>query len=133
MTPHPAECARLLEATTAEVQSDRIAAAKRLAARFKAWVALKGNGTVVASPAGRWWINASGNSGMASAGMGDVLTGIAGGLAAQGLDAGDALIAAVHLHGAAADALVARGVGPAGLAAGELIDDARRLANGRAD
>jgi hydroxyethylthiazole kinase-like uncharacterized protein yjeF len=133
MTPHPAECARLLDATTAEVQSDRIAAAKRLAARFKAWVALKGNGTVVASPAGRWWINASGNPGMASAGMGDVLTGIAGALAAQGLDAGDALIAAVYVHGAAADALVARGVGPAGLTAGELIDDARRLANGRAD
>jgi hydroxyethylthiazole kinase-like uncharacterized protein yjeF len=133
LTPHPAECARLLDATTAEVQSDRIAAAKRLAGRFKAWVALKGNGTVVASPAGRWWINASGNPGMASAGMGDVLTGIAGALAAQGLDPGDALVAAVHLHGAAADALVARGVGPAGLAAGELIDLARELANGRTD
>jgi NAD(P)H-hydrate repair Nnr-like enzyme with NAD(P)H-hydrate dehydratase domain len=62
--------------------------------------------------------------------MGDVLTGIAGALAAQGMDAEDALIAAVHVHGAAADALVARGVGPAGLTAGELIDEARRLANG---
>jgi ADP-dependent NAD(P)H-hydrate dehydratase / NAD(P)H-hydrate epimerase len=133
LTPHPAECARLLEATTADVQSDRIAAAKRLAARFKAWVALKGNGTVVASPEGRWWVNASGNPGMASAGMGDVLTGIAGALAAQGMDAEDALVGAVHLHGAAADALVARGVGPAGLTAGELIDEARRLANGRSD
>jgi hydroxyethylthiazole kinase-like uncharacterized protein yjeF len=130
LTPHPAECARLLEATTADVQSDRIGAAKRLAARFKSWVALKGNGTVVASPEGRWWVNASGNPGMASAGMGDVLTGIAGALAAQGMDAEDALIAAVYLHGAAADALVARGVGPAGLTAGELIDEARRLANG---
>ena len=130
LTPHPAECARLLEATTADVQSDRIGAAKRLGARFKAWVALKGNGTVVASPEGRWWVNASGNPGMASAGMGDVLTGIAGALAAQGMDAEDALIAAVYLHGAAADALVARGVGPAGLTAGELIDEARRLANG---
>jgi hydroxyethylthiazole kinase-like uncharacterized protein yjeF len=130
MTPHPAECARLLEAKTAEVQLDRIAAAQRLAARFKSWVALKGNGTVVASPEGRWWINASGNPGMASAGMGDVLTGIAGALAAQGLSAGDALVAAVYLHGAAADALVARGVGPVGLTAGELVDEARRLANG---
>ncbi len=130
LTPHPAECARLLEATTADVQADRIAAAKRLAARFKSWVALKGNGTVVASPAGRWWINASGNPGMASAGMGDVLTGFAGALVAQGMDAADALIAAVHVHGAAADALVARGMGPAGLTAGELIDEARRLANG---
>jgi hydroxyethylthiazole kinase-like uncharacterized protein yjeF len=133
MTPHPAECARLLDATTAEIQADRIAAAKRLAARFKAWVALKGNGTVVASPAGRWWINASGNPGMASAGMGDVLTGIAGALVAQGLEAADALIAAVYVHGAAADALVARGAGPAGLTADELIDDARRLVNGRSD
>jgi NAD(P)H-hydrate repair Nnr-like enzyme with NAD(P)H-hydrate dehydratase domain len=67
---------------------------------------------------------------MASAGMGDVLTGIAGALAAQGMDVEDALIAAVHVHGAAADALVARGAGPAGLTAGELIDEARRLANG---
>jgi hydroxyethylthiazole kinase-like uncharacterized protein yjeF len=134
MTPHPAECARLLEAATADVQSDRIAAARRLAARFRSWVALKGNGTVVASPEGDWWINASGNPGMASAGMGDVLTGIAGALAAQGLGAEDALLAAVYLHGAAADALVARGVGPAGLTAGELVDEARRLANGgRAD
>jgi len=130
LTPHPAECARLLEATTADVQSDRIGAAKRLAARFKSWVALKGNGTVVASPEGRWWVNASGNPGMASAGMGDVLTGIAGALAAQGMDAEDALIAAVYLHGAAADALVARGAGPVGLTAGELIDEARQLANG---
>jgi hydroxyethylthiazole kinase-like uncharacterized protein yjeF len=133
LTPHPAECARLLEATVAEVQSDRIAAAKRVAARFKAWVALKGNGTVIASPEGRWWVNASGNPGMASAGMGDVLTGIAGALAAQGIEAANALVAAVHLHGAAADALVARGIGPAGLTAGELIDEARRLANGRSD
>ncbi len=130
LTPHPAECARLLEATTAEVQADRIAAAKRLAARFKSWVALKGNGTIVAAPEGRWWINASGNPGMASAGMGDVLTGVAGALAAQGMDAEDAALTAVHLHGAAADALVARGVGPVGLTAGELIDEARRLANG---
>jgi hydroxyethylthiazole kinase-like uncharacterized protein yjeF len=130
MTPHPAECARLLEAATADVQSDRIAAARRLAGRFKAWVALKGNGTVVASPDGRWWINASGNPGMASAGMGDVLTGIAGALAAQGMAAEEALLAAVYLHGAAADALVARGAGPAGLTAGELVDEARRLANG---
>jgi len=130
LTPHPAECARLLEATTADVQSDRIGAAKRLAARFKSWVAVKGNGTIVASPEGRWWVNASGNPGMASAGMGDVLTGIAGALAAQGMDAEDALIAAVYLHGAAADALVARGAGPVGLTAGELIDEARQLANG---
>jgi NAD(P)H-hydrate repair Nnr-like enzyme with NAD(P)H-hydrate dehydratase domain len=77
-------------------------------------------------------VNASGNPGMASAGMGDVLTGIVGALAAQGLPAEDALVAGVHLHGAAADALVGRGVGPVGLTAGELVDEARRLANARA-
>jgi NAD(P)H-hydrate repair Nnr-like enzyme with NAD(P)H-hydrate dehydratase domain len=67
---------------------------------------------------------------MASAGMGDVLTGIVGALAAQGMPPDDALVAGVHLHGAAADALVARGAGPAGLTAGELVDAARALANG---
>ena len=133
MTPHPAECARLLGATTKEVQGDRIAAARRLAARMKSLVALKGNGTVIATPDGRWWINASGNPGMASAGMGDVLTGIVGALLAQGAAPEEALITGVHLHGAAADALVARGVGPIGLAAGELIDPARALLNARRD
>jgi hydroxyethylthiazole kinase-like uncharacterized protein yjeF len=132
MTPHPAEAARLAGGTTADIQGDRIAAAKRLAAKLKSFVALKGNGTVIAAPDGRWWINASGNPGMASAGMGDVLTGIVGALAAQGLPADDALVAGVHLHGAAADALAARGVGPVGLTAGELTDEARRLANARA-
>ena len=68
---------------------------------------------------------------MASAGMGDILTGIVGALAAQGVGAEDALIAGVHLHGAAADALAARGVGPIGITAAELIDEARRLANAR--
>ncbi len=129
MTPHPAECARLLVERTAAVQADRIAAAQRLALKFKAFVALKGNGTVIAAPDGRWWINASGNPGMASAGMGDVLTGMVGALAAQGLPAEQALVAGVHLHGAAADALAERHLGPVGLVAGELIDEARRLLN----
>jgi len=133
MTPHPAEAARLAGVATAELQADRIAQAKRLAAKLGAFVALKGNGTVIAAPDGRWWVNASGNPGMASAGMGDVLTGIVGALAAQGLPADDALVAGVHLHGAAADALAARGVGPIGLTAGELVDEARRLANERTD
>jgi len=132
LTPHPAEAARLAGCATGEIQADRVAAAQRLAAKLKAFVALKGNGTITAAPDGRWWLNGSGNPGMASAGMGDVLTGIVGAIAAQGLPAADALVAGVHLHGAAADALVARGVGPVGLTAGELIDEARRLANARA-
>jgi NAD(P)H-hydrate repair Nnr-like enzyme with NAD(P)H-hydrate dehydratase domain len=100
---------------------------------MKSHVALKGNGTVIAAPDGRWWINASGNPGMASAGMGDVLTGFVGALLAQGLDAEEALIAGVHLHGAAADARVAGGAGPIGLAAGELIDAGRALLNARTE
>ena len=131
LTPHPTECARLAGCTTAEIQADRLGAARRLAAKLRSWVALKGNGTVIAAPDGRWWINASGNPGMASAGMGDILTGIVGALAAQGVGAEDALIAGVHLHVAAADALAARGVGPIGITAAELIDEARRLANAR--
>jgi hydroxyethylthiazole kinase-like uncharacterized protein yjeF len=130
LTPHPAECARLLGTSTKDVQADRIGAARRLAVKLKAHVALKGNGTVIVAPDGRWQINASGNPGMASAGMGDVLTGIVGALAAQGLEPGDALTVGVYLHGAAADALAARGSGPVGLTAGELIDAARALANG---
>ncbi|HSD43110.1 MAG TPA: NAD(P)H-hydrate dehydratase [Burkholderiales bacterium] len=130
LTPHPAECARLLGVATKDVQVDRLGAARRVATTLKSHVALKGNGTVIAAPDGRWWINASGNAGMASAGMGDVLTGLVGALAAQGLAPERALVAGVYLHGAAADALVARGVGPVGLTAGELTDAARALANG---
>lgn len=125
LTPHPAEAARLLEATTAEVQSDRIGAARQIAARYCSHVALKGAGTVVASVDGDWWINPTGNPGMATAGMGDVLSGIIVALLAQGWPALAALLAGVHLHGAAADRLVANGVGPAGLMAGEVIDAAR--------
>jgi hydroxyethylthiazole kinase-like uncharacterized protein yjeF len=129
MTPHPAECARLLGLGTKEVQADRIGAAIGLAVKYRACVALKGNGTVIAAHDRRWWINDSGNPGMASAGMGDALTGFVGALLAQGLPPEDALVAGVYLHGAAADALVTRGVGPIGLTAGELIDAARALLN----
>ena len=74
---------------------------------FGAWTALKGAGTVVVSPGGEWWINASGNPGLATAGTGDVLTGFVASLLAQGIDPGPALRCAVHLHGAAADVVVA--------------------------
>lgn len=130
MTPHPAEAARLLEISTAQVQADRIEAALMLAQKFKAHVLLKGNGSICASPSGRWWINSSGNPGMASAGMGDVLSGMAGALLAQGVEAEQALLAAVYLHGAAGDAVVAQGRGPIGLTAQEIIAPARVLLNG---
>jgi hydroxyethylthiazole kinase-like uncharacterized protein yjeF len=129
MTPHPAEAARLLGRATADVQADRIAAALELAQRFRCVVALKGNGSVCANAAGRWWVNTTGNPGMASAGMGDVLNGFIGALLAQGADAEQALLAAVYLHGAAGDQLVARGIGPIGLTAHELIDAAREILN----
>jgi hydroxyethylthiazole kinase-like uncharacterized protein yjeF len=127
LTPHPAEAARLLHTTTAQVQHDRLGAALRLARTLRSYVVLKGAGSVCARPDGQWAVNTSGNPGMASAGMGDVLTGFIAALLAQGAAPEDALEAAVHLHGAAADALVEQGCGPVGLVAGELIDAARGL------
>ncbi len=130
LTPHPAEAARLLDCSVREVQADRIASARQLARRYGCHVALKGCGTVIATVDGRWWINPTGNPGMASAGMGDVLTGLIVGLLAQGWSSEEALLGGVFLHGAAADRLVAEGVGPIGLVAGEVIDAARRVFNG---
>ncbi len=129
LTPHPLEAARLLGVELAEVLGDRVGAAQALAAKFQAPTVLKGCGSIVALPEGRWYVNTSGNAGMASAGMGDVLTGLAAALLAQGWPAEQALLAAVHLHGAAADQAVEQGSGPAGLTAGETIDAARRLFN----
>jgi hydroxyethylthiazole kinase-like uncharacterized protein yjeF len=129
LTPHPAEAARLLDCATRDVQHDRVAAAKRIAGEFNCSVVLKGAGSVCAFADQTWAINTSGNPGMASAGMGDVLSGIIAALLAQGTDPRTALQAGVWLHGAAADALVANGIGPVGLTAGELIDAARYLVN----
>jgi hydroxyethylthiazole kinase-like uncharacterized protein yjeF len=129
LTPHPAEAARLLGCTTAEVQTDRIKAALELAGRSAASVVLKGNGSIIANPDGTWFINTSGNSGMASAGMGDVLTGMIASLLAQGAQARTAAAAAVWLHGAAGDALAQQGNGPIGISASEVIGAARRLLN----
>jgi hydroxyethylthiazole kinase-like uncharacterized protein yjeF len=129
LTPHPAEAARLLDCATAAIQADRIAAAREIASRYNAHVALKGCGTIVSTPDGRWFVNTTGNPGLASAGTGDVLTGFVTALLAQGWPAHEALLAAVHLHGIAADELVASGIGPIGLTAGELIDSARACFN----
>jgi hydroxyethylthiazole kinase-like uncharacterized protein yjeF len=129
LTPHPVEAGRLLGISAREVQDDRVAAAKELANRYRCCIALKGCGTVVAAVDGSWWINSTGNPGMATAGMGDILSGIIGALLAQGGPAEQAVIAGVPLHGAAADRLVAEGIGPIGLTAGEVIDAARREFN----
>ena len=109
--------------------ADRISAASELAGRYACSVALKGCGTVIAQADGRWAINTTGNPGMATAGMGDVLSGLAGALLAQGWPAEAALDCAVHLHGAAADRRVADGSGPIGLTAGEIAEAARTLFN----
>jgi len=129
MTPHPAEAARLAGSTAAAIQSDRLGAALSLAVKLNAAVVLKGVGSVVAFPDGTWAINASGNPGLASGGTGDILAGMLGALLAQGLSAKEAARVGVCLHGAAADALVAGGVGPVGLTASELAPAARRLVN----
>jgi hydroxyethylthiazole kinase-like uncharacterized protein yjeF len=131
LTPHPAEAARLAGTTVEAIQSDRLGAALSLSAAKNAAVVLKGAGSIVAYPDGRFAINSSGNSALASAGTGDVLSGMIGALLAQGVSLDAALALSVCLHGAAADTLVAEGVGPLGLTASELAPIARRLINQR--
>src|SRR6185503_4805876 len=94
LTPHPGEMARLVGGSTSDVQADRLGAARRLAAEVGAVVVLKGARTVVAAPDGRTAINPTGNPGMASGGMGDALSGIAGALLGQGVAAFPAACAA---------------------------------------
>jgi len=129
LTPHPAEAARLLGCTTAEIQADRVKAACEIATRYRAFSVLKGSGSVCALPDGKWFINTTGNPGMASAGMGDVLTGIIVALIGQGAEVKNALLAAVHLHGAAADKLSTAIGGVIGITADEVIVAARTLLN----
>jgi len=129
LTPHPAEAARLLAITTADVQADRVKAARILAENLRAHVVLKGAGSILVARDSHWFVNTSGNPGMASAGMGDVLAGMLGALLAQRYTGETALVLGVHLHGAAADDLVEAGAGPVGLTAGEVIDAARRRWN----
>lgn len=129
LTPHPGEAAVLLGCSTTEVQDDRLAAATRIAREYHAITVLKGCGSITATPDGRWFVNASGNAGLASAGMGDVLSGLIAALIAQGMPLLEAALLGVHLHGAAADSLVADGVGPIGLTASEIALEGRNLLN----
>ena len=99
-TPHPGEMSRLNGRTIAEIQADRIAAARAFATERDVYLVLKGNRSVVAAPDGRVWINPTGSPAMATGGTGDVLTGLIAGLVAQFPDQIDtALLAAVYLHG----------------------------------
>jgi NAD(P)H-hydrate epimerase len=128
LTPHPGEAARLLAGTVAEVQADRLAAARRIAERFDAAVVLKGAGTVVAAPGRVPRIVQAGNPGMAVAGMGDVLAGVVAGLRAQGFDAFDAASVGALLHAHAGDLAAADG-GERGLLPQDLFALLRRATN----
>lgn len=120
LTPHPLEAARLLNCTAAEVQADRVASARTLARERNAIVALKGAGTVIAAPDGRWAIIDAGGPALATAGTGDVLAGLIGALIAQGLAPWEASLLACWSHGDGADRWTrAQGRG-AGLSAAEL-------------
>lgn len=129
VTPHPLEAARLLGISAAEVQADRLDAARSLAKRLQAVVVLKGAGSVIARPEGDVVINPTGNPGLATGGSGDVLAGVCGALLAQGWPAWEAAIGAVWMHGAAADRLVESGIGPVGMTAGELPAAIRSVFN----
>jgi len=101
LTPHPGEAARLLGVSATEIQANRIESARKLGMQFRAHVALKGAGTVIAHPDGCYAINTSGGPWLAQAGSGDRLTGMVAALLGQGMAAGNALEAAVWLHGRA--------------------------------
>ena len=120
MTPHPLEAARLLSISAADVQADRVQAARRIATAFNAMVVLKGAGSIMARPDGLAVINTTGSPALATAGTGDVLAGLCGALLAQHWGPWEALLGAVWLHGAAAELLVEQDVGPVGLVASEL-------------
>lgn len=130
ITPHPLEAARLLDTTVLSVQSDRVKAALELAKKYHAVTVLKGSGTVIGSPDGNSVINPTGNPALATAGTGDVLSGLTGSLMGQGWPAWEASLAAVWLHGKAADKLEKERNGNVGMTAGEIASQVRLLING---
>jgi NAD(P)H-hydrate epimerase len=127
LTPHPGEAARLLGCGTAEVQRDRLAAARALQSRFGGTVVLKGAGTLVQPPAGTPLLCDRGNPGMGTGGMGDVLTGVIAGIASQCGDPALAAAAGVFVHAQAGDLAARRG--ERGLLAGDVVDQLRACVN----
>ena len=121
ITPHPGEMGRLLGISSMNVQADRVGIAKAFAEENNVVVVLKGAHTVIAVPEGRAFINTTGNPGMATAGTGDALTGIIGGLLAQGFNPEQAALASVYLHGVAGD-MVKDEKGEYGIMATDLIE-----------
>ena len=120
LTPHPGEAARLLTCSTAEIEHDRFSAVKSLAQKYQAVVVLKGAGTLI-SDGEQTWICPLGNAGMASGGMGDVLSGIIGSYVAQGLSPLSASLLGVYVHSLAADCAV-NSYGCSALLASDLIE-----------
>lgn len=127
-TPHPGEAAHLLGCSTADIQTDRVAAVSNLAQKLNASVVLKGAGSLCAARDDTLYLNKTGNPGMSSAGMGDVLSGMIAAFIGQGLTGDEALLLAVHLHGAAGDALAAQQAS-IGMSATEVTEWARWLLN----
>ena len=128
ITPHPGEAAHLLGISTEAVQLARPASALELAKRMNCSVALKGADSLCVTRDGKIWLNNTGNPGMSGPGMGDVLSGIIAAFIAQGLSADNAMLLAVHLHGAAGDAL-AQQQASIGMTASEVTEWARWLLN----
>ncbi len=128
ITPHPGEMSRLTGLAMADIQQNRLDIARHYAAEWGITVVLKGNKTVVASPSGEAFINTSGNPGMATAGSGDVLSGIILGLMAQGMEAPSAAWAGVYIHGRAGDQAKAIN-GQRGLIAGDLLNHLPHVLN----
>jgi len=123
VTPHPGEMARLCGLGTSEIQADREGIARDFASRYRCTVVLKGKGTVVAFPdeEARHYVNTSGNDGLATGGTGDVLSGIIGGLLAQGMARDDAAALGVFIHGRAGDIACASKTAR-GMIAGDVIE-----------
>lgn len=121
LTPHPGEMARLTGVPTSQIQQDRIGHARKLAAKFRVVVVLKGAHTVIADPAGPVFINPTGNTGLAKGGSGDVLTGLIAGLLAQNTTALHAALCGAFLHGLAAD-LAGEVIPPRTMIASDVID-----------
>jgi NAD(P)H-hydrate repair Nnr-like enzyme with NAD(P)H-hydrate dehydratase domain len=121
--------ARLLDVTVEDIQNNRLDLASKTAVKWQLWLVLKGADTVIAAPDGRAWINDNGNSGLASGGSGDLLTGIIAGLLTQGWPVEVAVRSGVWLHGAAADAVVEDGYGEAGILAQDLLPQIIKLRN----
>ena len=126
ITPHPGEMARLLNTDTPTIQKNRITAAVETACRWKVMTVLKGANTIIAEPDGHFYINTTGNPGMATGGSGDVLTGIIVSFLGQGMAPLDAALAGVYIHGLAGY-LAAKTTGEWGLTAGNIVESLAKV------